>query len=83
MARSESDYLLDLWGKNICPYCGRRIPEHSRVGTGRKSDGGFCSLDCYARYYQMEFGERARNLGKLAGEKPSPASEESPDERNR
>jgi hypothetical protein len=83
MAVSESEYLLDLWEKNICPRCGNLIPEATRVGSGRKSDGGFCSLDCYALYYQMELQERARNLAKLAGEKPSQDSEEPPDERNR
>ncbi len=59
MARSERDYLLELWDKNICPNCGKQIPEHSRVGSGKKADGGFCRLDCYATYYQMELLGRA------------------------
>lgn len=50
MARSECDYLLELWDKNICPNCGEQIPEHCRIGSGKKADGGFCSLECYAKY---------------------------------
>lgn len=66
MARSERDYLLELWDKNICPNCGKQIPEHTRIGSGKKADGGFCSLECYAKYYQMELSERAKRLAKLA-----------------
>jgi len=83
MAVSEAEHPLALWEQNICPYCGKLIPEGTRVGSGRKSDGGFCSLDCYARYYQMELQERARKLAKIAGEKRSQDSGELPDERNR
>ena len=66
MARSERDYLLELWAKNICPCCGNSIPEGKRVGSGEKSKGGFCSLDCYARYYEQELMERARKVAELA-----------------
>ncbi len=66
--RREDEYLLELWSKNICPYCGKNIPEGTRVGSGRKSDGGFCSLDCYARYYQSELRERARKIAELANQ---------------
>jgi hypothetical protein len=83
MAISEAEYLLDLWKKNVCPYCGKLIPEGTRVGSGRKSEGGFCSLDCYARYYQMEFQERARNLAKIAGENRSQDQGEASDEHDR
>lgn len=62
MARSESDYLLELWAKNVCPFCGKPIKEGTRVGTGRKRDGGFCSLECYTRYYELELRERARKI---------------------
>ena len=67
MARSEEDYLLELWDKNICPNCGKDIPERTRVGSGRKADGGFCSLDCYAKYHETELSERARKVAALAG----------------
>ena len=66
MARSEKDYLLELWDKNICPNCGKGIAEHSRVGSGKKADGGFCSLDCYATYYQTELTERAKKIADLS-----------------
>jgi hypothetical protein len=59
MEKSEEEYLLDLWERNICPFCGKRIPEGTRVGRGEKRRGGFCSLDCLAHYYEREFGERA------------------------
>jgi hypothetical protein len=62
MAKSESAYLLELWDRKICPYCGKSIPEGTRVGMGRKAEGGFCSLDCYARYYEVDFKVR---LGRL------------------
>lgn len=52
MAKSERDYLLELWAKNVCPHCGNPIPEGKRVGAGDRGKGGFCSLDCYARYYE-------------------------------
>lgn len=46
--------------------CGRPIPEGTRVGTGRRADGGFCSLTCYTRFYEMELTQRATRLSELA-----------------
>jgi hypothetical protein len=66
MAKSERDYLLELWSKNVCPYCGNAIPKGKRVGAGDKSEGGFCSLDCYAHYYEQELKNRARKVAELA-----------------
>jgi hypothetical protein len=60
MEISESQYLSELWSANICPWCGKHIPEGTRVGSGRKSEGGFCSLACYANYYALELQERAQ-----------------------
>jgi len=68
MAKSEREYLLELWSKNICPYCGKQIPEGARVGSGRKSDGGFCCLDHYTAYHQLELMDRARKLAQLTHE---------------
>lgn len=62
----ESQYLLDLLLKNICPWCGKEIPEGTRVGSGRKDEGGFCSLACYANYYSLELQERARKVAETA-----------------
>jgi hypothetical protein len=61
---SAETYLLELWEKNICPNCGRQIPTGQRVGRGQKSKGGFCSLDCYASFYQQELTERARRISE-------------------
>jgi hypothetical protein len=60
MAESEQNYLLELWDKNICPNCGKTIPERTRVGSGKKSEGGFCSLDCYVEYYKADLTEKHR-----------------------
>ena len=62
MARSERDYLLEFWDKNICPNCGKAIPEGKRVGSGKKSEGGFCNLGCYAEYHGAELVERHKKL---------------------
>ena len=66
MARSEEDYLRELWDKNICPNCGKDIPEGKRVGSGRKSEGGFCSLDCYASYHKTALIDRAKKVATFA-----------------
>lgn len=67
MDKTEAEYLVDLWERNVCPYCGKDIPEGTRVGRGKKELGGFCSLDCVAQYYELEFIERARHLGRVYG----------------
>jgi len=56
--------LLDLWNKNVCPNCGKQIPAGRRIGSGQKSKGGFCSLDCYASFYEYELVERARRISE-------------------
>jgi predicted nucleic acid-binding Zn ribbon protein len=66
MANTEADYLLELWDKRICPFCGKTMPEGERVGSGKKTEGGFCSLDCYADYYRREIIERAKKMQSLA-----------------
>ena len=52
------EYLLALWDAGICPNCGDKIPEGKRVGSGKKSDGGFCSLTCYGEYHKATLVER-------------------------
>ena len=71
MATSEEAYLLELWDQNICPNCGKTIPQGTRVGSGRKSEGGFCSLECYASFYQLELAERARRVAERIKRKES------------
>lgn len=63
---SESQYLSELWVANICPWCGKSIPEGTRVGSGRKSEGGFCSLACYANYHSAELQEKAQKVSQIA-----------------
>jgi hypothetical protein len=71
VATSEETYLLELWEQNICPNCGKTIPQGTRVGSGRKSEGGFCSLDCYTSFYQLQLTERARRLTERTKRKES------------
>ncbi len=59
---SEAEYLLELWEQNVCPFCGKLIAAGTRVGSGRKSEGGFCSLRCYGDYYALELAERAKKV---------------------
>ena len=71
MAESIEAFLLELWDQNICPNCGKTIPQGARVGSGRKSEGGFCSLDCYTIFYQLELAEHARRLTERTKRKES------------
>jgi len=64
MAISESSYLKDLWERSLCPYCHTRIPESARVGSGRISDGGFCSLECFSRYHELDLIKKAQLLDR-------------------
>jgi hypothetical protein len=66
MGNSEEDVLSRLWAMNICPQCGKKIPEGTRVGSGRRSEGGFCSLKCYGDFYGLEMVERAKRAALLA-----------------
>ncbi len=66
MGQSEEKYLLELWEKNICPNCRQTIPEGARVGSGKKSEGGFCSLNCYGTYRLAELTERHKKTMAIA-----------------
>lgn len=67
MAESERNYLLELWDKNICPNCGKKIPEGKRVGSGKKGEGGFCSLDCFGEYRGSDLIERHKENTGVRG----------------
>ena len=71
MAESIEASLLELWDRNICQNCGKTIPQGTRVGSGRKSEGGFCSLDSYTSFYQLQLTERARRLTERTKRKES------------
>ena len=74
----SSHYTSPQWPgrrKTISGSCGTRIsaqivakdiPEGKRVGSGKKSEGGFCSLDCYASYYKGALIERAKKAAVFA-----------------
>lgn len=62
MAISEATYLKMMWEQDLCAYCHSPILEGQRVGSGRRSDGGFCRLDCFAKYHALEFVEKASLL---------------------
>src|SRR5271166_6445922 len=64
---SNENPLLELWDAGICPNCGNTFPEKARVGSGKKSEGGFCSLSCYAEYYKAALSKR--HLRRLAAAK--------------
>jgi predicted nucleic acid-binding Zn ribbon protein len=59
MHSEEEEYLLKLWDKCICPTCGKKIPEGTRVGSGKKSEGGFCSLHCHTTYHEDKLKRNA------------------------
>lgn len=62
----ETSYLLELWDKNICPSCGQLIPEGKRIGSGKKDEGGFCSMDCLVQFQGATLIERAKKVAELA-----------------
>ena len=62
MAITEEACLLDCWKRVVCPCCRKPFPEAARVGSGQKKKGGFCSLDCYTKYYELDLRERHRRF---------------------
>ena len=71
LSESIQASLLELWDQNICPNCGKTLLQGTRVGSGRKSEGGFCSLDCYTSFYQLQLTERAQRLTERTKRKES------------
>ena len=66
MSDTEQNVLLELWELNVCPNCGKTIPQGTRVGSGKKSEGGFCSLTCYSEFYASDLIERAKRAASVA-----------------
>jgi len=48
--------------KNICTNCGKVVPTGALIGSGKKSEGIFCSLDCSAVYNKEKLLERAKKV---------------------
>jgi hypothetical protein len=57
---NEKLYLAEMWTRGECANCGKPIGAFQRVGSGKKSEGGFCSLSCYGDYYAAELQARAK-----------------------
>ena len=45
-------------GTRVFAQAAAKRSQGKRVGSGKESDGGFCSLDCYGEYYKAELMER-------------------------
>lgn len=67
MVKPEQAQLLKLMEAGICPECGQLVPEKNRIDSRRKIDSGFCSLDCYTTYYEIELSESLRPAVKRSG----------------
>lgn len=63
VAETQSNYLEQCWAQNLCPYCRKTYEPSQRVGVGQKSKGGFCSLACYAKFYEHDLIQRAGSGG--------------------
>jgi hypothetical protein len=66
MTGTDAQYLLELWDKRICPFCGKTIPDGKAIGSGSPAEGRFCSLGCYDDYHHAEIIERAKKIQALA-----------------
>jgi hypothetical protein len=62
MYESEAGYLRTMWDRHLCPTCRSLIADHAMVGSGKKSDGRFCSLHCFATYHALTLAQRASLL---------------------
>lgn len=60
MTRAER--IKRSWDEGLCANCGKPIPEGARVGSGRRADGSFCSLDCYAQFHGEALLQKARKI---------------------
>lgn len=67
MRETERRLLLELDERQICPFCGKHVKYGDRIGTGSRSSGVFCSLDCYAHYNVLELTDRIILLRKHRG----------------
>ena len=67
MAKSAQAQLLKLMEAGICPECGQLVPDNNRIDSARKIDRGFCGLDCYTAYYEIELAERLRPAARRSG----------------
>ncbi|MCH8091929.1 MAG: hypothetical protein IIC57_06250 [Proteobacteria bacterium] len=67
MAKSEQSPLLKLMEAGICPECGQIVPENNRIDSAGKVNSGFCGLDCYTVYHEIELAKRLRPAARRSG----------------
>jgi len=60
LAITEEAFLSDCWERGVCPFCRKVFPPTERIGSGQKARGGFCSLTCYTKYYELDIVERQK-----------------------
>lgn len=60
----EESFLRQCWDSGLCPCCKRSFPASQRIGSGKRAEGGFCSLNCYAEYYKDELATRLRRFAQ-------------------
>jgi hypothetical protein len=65
--KSEQTPLLKLMEAGICPECGQLVPENNRIDSARKLNRGFCGMDCYTAYYEIELAESLRPAVRRSG----------------
>jgi hypothetical protein len=58
---ARRDQIARAGELGVCPNCDKPLGE-DRVGSGRLSDGVFCSLDCIAMFHHDYFSARIRTL---------------------
>jgi hypothetical protein len=68
MAEAEEQYLKQCLEQAICPTCQKALVD--RIGSGRFSDGVFCSLACYGEWHSASLIRRheIRMKGTSRGE---------------
>jgi hypothetical protein len=64
MRETERRLLLEIEGRSLCPFCGQHVKPESRIGTGSKASGVFCSLNCFAEYSVLELSDRILGVRK-------------------
>jgi len=57
--------------KSISKNCGKAINSSALFGSGKKSEGIFCSLSCSAEYNKDKLLEKANKVQALAARHPT------------
>lgn len=68
MAEGEEAYLRTCWEQRVCPCCREAMLPGTAIGSGRASDGHFCSLRCYGQYHEGAIRRRAISVADVKGQ---------------